>query len=231
MTALPPPGEKAVAVQRMFDRIAPRYDRVNRILTGTLDQRWRKAVIRSLRIGPGDVVLDLACGTGDLAQIAAGHGARVVGLDYAARMLDLAAARRMEEVDLVRGDALRLPLADASVTAVVSGFALRNFTDIPAVLAEVARVLGPRGRLGLIEVDRPRSRVLRAGHALYFERVVPAVGGLLSDRTAYRYLKDSTVYLPPEEELLAMVRDAGFPRVRKRVHLGGAAQTILAQRG
>lgn len=230
MTALPPPDEKAVAVQRMFDRIAPRYDRMNRLLTGTMDQRWRRSMIRALRIGPGDVVLDLACGTGDLARIAAARGAHVVGLDYAARMLRLAAARRMGNVELVRGDALRLPLADGSMTAVVSGFALRNFTDIAAVLREAARVLGPGGRLGLLEVDQPRNPILRAGHAFYFERVVPLVGGLLSDRAAYTYLRDSTAYLPPEPELLAMVRDAGFPRVRKRSYLGGAAQAILAVR-
>ena len=230
MTALPPPGEKAVAVRRMFDRIAPRYDRMNRLLTGTMDQRWRRSLVRALRVGPGDVVLDLACGTGDLAQIAAARGARVVALDYATRMLRLAAAREMAGVELVRGDALHLPLADGSVTAVVSGFALRNFTDISAVLHEAARVLAPRGRLGLLEVDQPRNRILRAGHAFYFDRVVPFVGGLLSDRAAYTYLRDSTAYLPPEDDLLAMVRDAGFPRVRKRSHLGGAAQAILAVR-
>lgn len=230
MTVLPPPEEKALAVRRMFDRIAPRYDRMNRLLTGTLDQRWRRSMVRALRIGPGDIVLDLACGTGDLAQLAAARGARVIGLDYASQMLALAAARGIPGVELVRGDALRLPLAAGSVTAVVSGFALRNFTAIPQVLGEVARVLAPGGRLGLLEVDQPRNPVLRAGHAFYFDRVVPFIGGLLSDRDAYTYLRDSTVYLPPEDELLAMVREAGFPRVKKRRHLGGAAQSILAVR-
>ncbi|MBI2764744.1 MAG: ubiquinone/menaquinone biosynthesis methyltransferase [Chloroflexi bacterium] len=230
MTALPAPEEKAIAVRRMFDRIAPRYDRVNRLLTGRMDQRWRRDLIARLEITDDDRVLDLASGTGDFAELAREQTRNVVALDFAREMLLGAVQRDLFPVAFVQADALRLPIADASLTVAVSGFALRNFTAIPPVLAELARVLAPGGRLGLLEVDRPRNRVVRAGHGIYFNRVVPFLGGLLSDAAAYRYLPASTVYLPPERELIAMLHAAGFTRVRKKRHLLGAAQSITAVR-
>lgn len=230
MSALPAPEEKAVAVRRMFDRIAPRYDWMNRLMTGRMDQRWRKELIRRLAITDDDHVLDLACGTGDFAELARLETRHVVGLDFSREMLRGALARRLAPVQLVQADALRLPLRDGSMTVAVSGFALRNFTAIPPVLAELARVLAPGGRLGLLEVDEPRNPVIRTGHRLYFEKVVPFLGGLLSDRSAYEYLPQSTVYLPPQAELVAMLRDAGFKQIRKRRHLFGAAQSITAVR-
>jgi len=214
----------------MFDRIAPRYDRMNRLMTGRMDQRWRKELIRRLHIGDEDYVLDLACGTGDFAELARLETRHVVGLDFSREMLRGAQARRLAPVQLVQGDALRLPLRDGVITVAVSGFALRNFTSIPDMLVELARVLAPGGRLGLLEVDRPANPVVRAGHRVYFERVVPFVGGLLSDRSAYRYLPQSTVYMPSQDELVAMLREAGFARITKRRHAFGAAQSIMAVR-
>jgi demethylmenaquinone methyltransferase/2-methoxy-6-polyprenyl-1,4-benzoquinol methylase len=123
-----------------------------------------------------------------------------------------------------------MPLADASVDVVVSGFALRNFTDIGAAFREVARVLRPGGRFGYLEVDEPSNAVVRSGHAFYFGRVMPLLGSVFSDGSAYRYLRDSTVYLPGEDELLGMLRDTGFVLVRKRSHMAGAIQSVSAVR-
>lgn len=225
--ALPPAEEKAVTVKRMFDRIAPGYDRMNRIMTGRMDQRWRQRLIDRLAVTGHDMVLDLACGTGDFSGIARHRTHNVVGVDFARVMLNRAHAR-YDTMPLVQGDALRLPLADGSVTVVVSGFALRNFAAIPPVLAEAARVLKPGGRLGLLEVDRPANPLIRRGHAFYFEKVVPLVGGLLSDRQAYRYLPESATYLPNQAELVAMLKAAGFSRIRKESPMFGAIQALTA---
>ncbi len=230
MDVLPETGEKAVAVRTMFNRIAPSYDRMNRILTLGCDQRWRRALVEALAVGGGDTVLDLACGTGDLAGIARERGARVVGVDFAGAMLAAASRRCPADTGLVRGDALQLPLASGSVSVAVSGFALRNFVAIPPALTELARVLRAGGRLGLLEVDVPRNRLLRAGHGFYFGRVVPALGALLSDGRAYRYLPASVAYLPSGDELCAMLAEAGFTGTEQRSHLGGSAQSLTAVR-
>lgn len=229
---LPPAEEKAVSVRAMFDRIADRYDLLNRVLTGGSDLRWRRDVVRRLAIGPGDRLLDLAAGTGDFAAIARSAGAEVVALDFSRRMLEIGRARRRLDVHWVQGDALRLPFAEGAFTVVVSGFALRNFVEIPPVLREAARVLAPGGRLGLLEVDEPESPVVRQLHRLYFQRVVPLVGGWLSgDRIAYRYLPASAAYLPPARQLARWLGEAGFREVRRRRYMFGAIQAITAVRG
>jgi demethylmenaquinone methyltransferase/2-methoxy-6-polyprenyl-1,4-benzoquinol methylase len=150
-------------------------------------------------------------------------------MDVSRGMLSGAARRRVPAA-LVQADGARLPLPDGAVDVVVCGFALRNVVDLDAVLGEMARVLAPGGRLAVLEVDRPRSRWLRRGHGLYFDRLVPWLGGLLSDRRAYAYLPQSTVYLPPAPELLARVARAGFTRVSRRPRLLGAAQIVTATR-
>lgn len=214
----------------MFDRISPDYDRMNRLMTFNADQRWRRDLVARLRVGPDDAVLDLACGTGDFAHICREGGARSVGLDFSRGMLHAAARRANGRIEFVQGDALSLPLPDEAFSVALSGFALRNFAAIPPVLAEVRRVLRPGGRLGLLEVDRPRNPLVAVGHGLYFNRVVPLVGRMLSDGGAYRYLPQSVSYLPEEEELLAMIRDAGFEGVRKRPAMFGTIQSISAVR-
>jgi demethylmenaquinone methyltransferase/2-methoxy-6-polyprenyl-1,4-benzoquinol methylase len=222
-----PVGErKAQAVEEMFDRIAPRYELVNRVMTLGLDSGWRRRAVRELRLEPGARVVDLGCGTGDLCRVLGKAGLRAVGVDMAAGML----AKAHTSAPLVRADALQLPLADASIDGAISGFALRNVVDIAACFREAARVIRPGGRAVFLEVSEPPNPIVRLGHALYFRRIVPLVGGLLSDRSAYRYLPASTAYLPPPAELLTLMTDAGFSRCR-RVELGmGAAQLLIGTR-
>jgi len=230
LNALPPTDHKHAAVRRMFDRIAPRYDRMNRLLTIGLDQRWRRAALDAIEVGAGDRVVDLAAGTGDLAELARERGARVIAVDFAAQMLRGARARGVAAA-LVQADAERLPLRDGSASAAVCGFALRNFVSLPAVFRELARVLATGGRIALLEVDRPTAPVVRQGHAFYFDRVVPFVGGLLSDRAAYAYLPQSTAYLPPAARMRAMLEEAGFEKLERRTRLLGSVQILTGAKG
>mgnify|MGYP005626204119 FL=1 len=222
-----PEGEaKATAVRSMFDAIAPRYDLVNRIMTFRLDVRWRRRTVRRLDLPDGSVVLDLACGTGDLCRDLERAGLAPIGMDLSWGML--AAART--GAPLVHGDALRLPVADGAADGVTCGFALRNLTSLEPFFAELARALRPGGRIAILEVDSPPNPLLRLGHGLYFGRVVPFIGGLLSDRDAYRYLPRSVAYLPSEEDLLATIASAGFVDVAKERCSGGIAQLLTATR-
>jgi demethylmenaquinone methyltransferase / 2-methoxy-6-polyprenyl-1,4-benzoquinol methylase len=218
-----PIGErKARAVEEMFDRIAPRYELVNRVMTLGLDAGWRRRAVRELHLQPGERVVDLGCGTGDLCRVLGRAGLRAVGVDMAAGML----ARAHTSAPLVRADALQLPIAEASVDGAISGFALRNVVDIGACFGEAARVIRPGGRAVFLEVSEPPSPLVRRAHALYFRRIVPMIGGLLSDRRAYQYLPASTAYLPSPDELLRLLSDAGFARCH-RVELGGGAAQLL----
>src|SRR5580700_3591081 len=210
----------------MFDRIAPRYELVNRVMTLGLDSGWRRRAVRELRLEPGARVIDLGCGTGDLCRLLGKAGLRAVGVDMAAGML----AKAHTSAPLIRADALQLPVGDATVDGAISGFALRNVVDIAACFREAARVIRPGGRAVFLEVSEPPSPIVRRLHALYFRRIVPMVGGLLSDRRAYAYLPASTAYLPPPAQLLVTLTDAGFARCR-RVQLGaGAAQLLIGTR-
>jgi len=230
LNALPLPDHKHAVVRTMFDRIAPRYDRMNRLLTIGLDQRWRRAALDAIGVGAGDRVIDLAAGTGDLAELAQARGARVIAVDFAAEMLRNAKGRGVA-ASLVQADAEHLPLRDGSATAAVCGFALRNFVSLPGIFRELARVLASGGRIAFIEVDRPTTPVVRQGHAFYFDRVVPFVGGLLSDRAAYSYLPQSTAYLPPAARMRAMLEEAGFEMLERRTRLLGSVQILTGVRG
>jgi demethylmenaquinone methyltransferase/2-methoxy-6-polyprenyl-1,4-benzoquinol methylase len=224
---LPSAAEKAAVVEQMFDRIAPHYDRMNRLLTFGLDQRWRRRTLEAIGLRAGERVLDLACGTGDFAEICVARGCEVVATDYAARMLEHAAARGLGS-RLVRGDATSLPFASNSFDAVVCGFALRNFRALEPAFAEIARVLRPGGRAGLLEVDKPANALVRTGHSIYFDRVVPLVGSLLADRKAYRYLPESAAYLPPWSRMREMLAAAGLDGATHETAMLGAVQIVTA---
>lgn len=213
----------------MFDRIATRYDFMNRVITFGIDRSWRRDAVRSLHLTPGQLVLDLACGTGDLYVEAAAAGARVIGADRAAEMLRVA-RRRDTQALLVRADAACLPLADSSCDGLLCGFALRNFVDLPRVFRECARVTKPGARLALLEVDTPSNPVLRWAHGVYFHRVVPWIGALLADRQAYDYLPSSAAYMPDSARLGTMLEECGFENIHLRPLLGGVAQLITAGR-
>jgi demethylmenaquinone methyltransferase/2-methoxy-6-polyprenyl-1,4-benzoquinol methylase len=224
--ALPEGDEKARAVRGMFDAIAPRYDLVNRLMTFRLDVRWRRLAVGALALRRGSVVLDVACGTGDLCRELETAGLAPVGVDLSHGML--AAART--GAPLVQGDALRLAVRTGGVDGATCGFALRNLVDLAPFLAELARAVRPGGRVALLEVATPPNPLLRWGHALYFGRVVPRIGGLISDASAYRYLPRSVAYLPEPAALRALVAGAGFRAVDRRLLSGGVAQLITATR-
>jgi demethylmenaquinone methyltransferase / 2-methoxy-6-polyprenyl-1,4-benzoquinol methylase len=223
---LPAEEHKAEAVEAMFDRIAPRYDRLNRVLTFRLDVAWRRKTVRALALPTGSTVLDLACGTGDLCRDLDAVGLRPIGVDFSAGML--ASARTA--APLVRADATRLPVPDRSVDGITCGFALRNFVSLDQFFGECARVLRVGGRFAFVEVAEPEQALLRAGHNLYFRHVVPWVGGLLSDRAAYSYLPASTAYLPPPAELLARLQRHGFAAAQRATLGLGAAQLLTGAR-
>ena len=223
---LPQGEDKARAVRGLFDTISPRYDLVNRVMTFRMDVGWRRRAIRELHLPPGSVVYDLACGTGDFCRELQGRGYLAVGFDFSHGML----ANARTEAPLVQADALRLPVRDASADGVTCGFALRNVTSLPALFAELGRAVRPGGAIALLDASRPDNAVLRAGHTVYFERVVPVIGGLLSDRDAYAYLPKSLAYLPPAEEMLAMLRGAGFPSARRLQLSGGITQLYVGTR-
>ncbi len=223
---LPEPTAKAATVEAMFDRIAPRYDRMNRLLTFRLDVGWRRHTVTSLGLQRGATVVDVACGTGDLCNELLRAGLTPVGVDFSAGML----AAATTTAPLVRADALRLPLPDHTVDGITCGFALRNLAELEPFFAECTRTLRAGGRVALLDVGAPRSKVLRFGHTLYFRRVVPFIGGLLSDRAAYSYLPASTTYLPEPAELVRRITAAGFVDVR-HTSLGlGAAQLLTGTR-
>lgn len=223
---LPGPQDKPRAVEAMFDRIAGRYDLVNRLMTFGLDVGWRRRTVAALSLPAGAVVADLACGTGDLCRELERAGYRAVGFDFSARMLG--EARRGSA--LVRADVLRLPAGDGAVDGAVCGFALRNVADPAELFHEAARAVRPGGRVALLEVAQPENRLARWGHRVHLTRIVPFVGGLLSDRDAYRYLPASVAYLPSPQALEGMLAEAGFTGMRRTLVGLGAAQIVEATR-
>jgi len=223
---LPEGEEKARAVRVLFDTIAPRYDLVNRVMTFRMDVRWRIRTVRDLALPHGSTVLDLACGTGDLCRELVRAGHRPIGADLSFGML----ANARTTAPLVHADALNLPVPDGAVDGVTCGFALRNFTQLEPFFAELARVVRPGGRISLLEVAEPPNPVLRWGHGVYFGRVVPRIGGLLSDPAAYRYLPKSVAYLPEPAVMLDAIGAAGFDAVERRLLSVGISQIITATR-
>jgi len=209
----------ASEVRSMFDRIAPVYDVMNRVMTAGLDLRWRRITAEAV-VKPGDRVLDACCGTGDLAVACARAGAaHVTGLDFSPRMLERA-RRKLQSVTWVEGDVLTLPFADGSFDAATVGFGVRNVADLQRALGELARVLVPGGRVGILEITTPRG-VLAPFYRVWFDRVVPLLGKLLKGGAAYSYLPASVRRFPGPDQLAGLMRGAGFADVVYRTFAGG----------
>lgn len=241
------PEKEAVLVQRMFDRVAPRYDLVNTVLSGGRDAHWRRVAARAAAVGPGRTALDVATGTGKLARELAARGAEVVALDFSLPMLAVGAAGGASgagggasgagsgaagagrsapgAVRWVAGDGTRLPLPDASVDAVTIGFGLRNLPDIDVGLAEFARVARPGARLVVLEFSQPPRPALRVAYHALLRAGVPAVArAVASEPRAYTYLAESIAAWPDAEQLAARIAAVGWQRVGvKRLAVGGVA--------
>jgi len=216
-------------IAAMFDRIATRYDFLNRVLSFGTDTGWRRRTIALAEIGPGSVVLDVGAGTGDLSFAATARGARAIALDLSAGMLAVLSRRATDAqraaIEPLVGTIERAPLPDASVDRIVSGFTVRNVGDLPRAFADMRRVLRPGGRAAILELSHPPNAAFARIYAFYFDRILPAIAMLLGgDRGAYRYLPRSLRTFPDPDRLAALLRDAGFARVTyERITLGIAA--------
>jgi demethylmenaquinone methyltransferase/2-methoxy-6-polyprenyl-1,4-benzoquinol methylase len=208
----------ADGVRRMFDRIAPVYDVMNRVMTAGLDRRWRRITVAET-VRPGDRVLDACCGTGDLAIEAKRHDADVVGLDFSERMLERARTKA-PAIEFVHGDMLALPFDDASFDAATVGFGVRNVESLEAGLRELRRVLRPGARLGILEITTPRGR-LAPFYRVWFDRIVPLLGKVLPGGSAYTYLPASVRRFPDVDALALLLEHNGFGDVRYRTFAGG----------
>ena len=206
-------------VRTMFDRIAPIYDAMNRVMTAGLDRRWRRLAVREV-VWPGDRVLDACCGTGDLAIEAERRGGRVVGLDFSGRMLERARGKS-GTIEWVNGDALALPFADGEFDAATVGFGIRNLEDLELGLRELGRVLRPGGRVAVLEITRPKG-LLRPFFRLWLDVLVPLAGRVLPGGKAYTYLPASVRRFPGPEDLSRLLGQAGFQDVRFRLLGGGS---------
>ncbi len=218
---------KPTDVQGMFDRITPRYDLMNRLMTGGRDVAWRQEAAR-IAIGSGaERALDVATGTGDLALELRRQGVPdVTGLDFSGEMIASANAKRQTRgvsgVTFLQGDAMNMPFPDGSFDALTIAWGLRNLPDYQAGIREMSRVLRPEGRLVILEMTPLQNKTLRNAFNLYFHNVVPMLGGLVSgDREAYRYLPDSVGAFPPADELAGMMRATNLRNVRYKLIGGG----------
>lgn len=206
-------------VRGMFDRIAPVYDVMNRVMTAGFDRRWRRLAVREV-VWPGDRILDACCGTGDFAVEAERRGGRVVGLDFSEGMLERA-RHKSGTIEWVHGDALALPFEDGAFDVVTVGFGVRNLESLERGLIELGRVLRPGGRIAVLEITRPRG-VLRPFFRLWLDVLVPLAGRVLPGGKAYTYLPASVRRFPGPEDLSALLEGAGFTDVRYRLLGGGS---------
>jgi len=231
-------NEQAQSVREMFAAIATRYDLLNHLLSGNVDRRWRRLVVKkvvtNLPVGNAQV-LDVACGTGDLSlALVAGTQAQVVGLDFCRPMLNIAAAKSSQRglaIRFVEGDALRIPFRDQSFDGAVIAFGLRNLPSIEDGLRELLRILRPGGAVAVLEFSKPQTPILRTFFRLYFTKLLPFFGGLISgSKSAYEYLPNSVSRFPDQISLAALMREIGFTEVTFQNLTGGIAAVHLGRR-
>lgn len=224
---------KATAIRAMFEGVAPRYDLLNRVLSMGIDQGWRARVVSSLELTPRHRVVDLCCGTGDLA-LAIAPFARATACDFTWNMLTRAKTKTEASgsaVNLAAADSLRLPFPAGTFDRATVAFGVRNLEDMPAGFREIHRVLAPGGVLAVLEFSRPNRWWLRAPYYVYLEWLLPLVGRLLSSRgEAYRYLADSIRGFPNPEVLVEMLEQAGFASVSFERLTGGIVALHLARK-
>lgn len=213
-------------VRNMFDAISPRYDLVNRIMTFRLDTRWRRRAVRDLALPVNSIVLDLAAGTGDLCIDLRRAQLRPISIDFSFGML----ANDRSKAPRTQADILRLPVPPQSVDGVICGFALRNLVDLDIFFRECARVIRPGGRIALLDVGVPHNPIIRFGNNIYFGKIVPRIGALLSDAAAYRYLPRSVAYLPERSVLVVKLQQAGFADAVHTQLSGGLTQLMVGTR-
>ncbi len=224
-------SERARYVRSMFARIARHYDRMNRLMTAGQDQAWRRQVIEAARLQPNERLLDLGTGTGDLAREAFSQqpAARITAADFTLEMMRV--GKHAASLDWCAADALQLPFPDGTFDALVSGFLMRNVTDLDQALREQHRVLRPGGRIVVLDTTRPRRNILSPLIWLHMHIVIPALGALVSDtHEAYRYLPDSTEKFRRAEELADTMSAAGFQRVEFKVLMFGTVAIHTAER-
>ena len=240
--AISTPEGKRRYVRQLFATIADRYDFITRFLSYGQDRRWKRRLIRLASLSPADRVLDLACGTGDLAFGAAPHVSRAVGLDLTFRMVQLASQRPEKARSqagpsgaaaphFLTGDMLALPFSDASFDVVTTGYGLRNVPDLDGALLEIRRVLAPGGRMLSLDFNRPRNPIVRAGYLIYLTVVGSLLGfALHGDPDTYRYIPESIRNYPGAQGVARMMEQHGFAPVRVLPVLGGLMAIHVATR-
>lgn len=218
------------AVTAMFDRVAPRYDLLNVLMTGGYVGRWRRATTSAIEPRPGEWILDVAAGTGASSVPLARAGARVLASDPSPRMLEVG-RRRHPSLDFAPADALELPFEDETFDTVTISFGLRNIADPSRALREMARVCRPGGRLVVCEFSTPTSSLLRAGHRRFVQTALPLLGRLASsDPAAYHYLADTVLDWPDQRGLAALIARSGWENVEHRDLSGGIVAVHRATR-
>lgn len=230
--------EQAQRIREMFAAIATRYDLLNHLLSGNVDRRWRSLLVKRVAttLPVSDArILDVACGTGDLSlALDAGTEAEVMGLDFCRPMLEIAAAKSKDRgltIPFVEGDALNLPFGDQSFDGVSIAFGLRNLASLEEGLRELLRILRPGGTVAVLEFSRPRAPILRPLFRLYFTKILPLFGGLISgSKSAYQYLPDSVARFPDQSSLAEMMKGIGFTEVTFQNLTGGIAALHLGRR-